>query len=302
MTAIDQKWLIRIILGKVQIGLGQQKIMLLLHPKASTFYTNYSNLSRVCEIIESGSTCNETLENTQIELGQPVHPMLCQRINIANLEELIASAEYYVETKMDGERFQVHIQNEKYKYFSRRCYDYSNIFGPDASQGTLTPFIIHLFKIPVKDIILDGEMMVWNRDEQRYHEKAENTDVKSLKTSDATRRPCFVVYDILYLNGSCLINKPYAERVRLLQSVVKDKEGFMVVSETIKIQNSQHILQSLNLAIDERKEGIVIKQADSKYAPGMRNAGWCKIKPDVNWPQNRIQYINIIFIFSMLMV
>lgn len=281
MTAIDQKWLIRIILGKVQFGLGSQKLICCLHPNAHTLYTNYSHLSRVCNIIESGGGGEIHQNSSSVEPGQPVHPMLCQRFNIAHLEQLITNNEYYIQTKMDGERFQIHVQNNNFKYFSRKCYDYSNVFGTDDCRGTLTPFICRLFKISISDLILDGEMMVWNKDEFCYHVKAENTDVKSLKESDATRRPCFVAYDILYLNGACLITKPYAERMRLLRSIIIDKPGVLGICEATKIRNGEHILDCLNVAIDEREEGVVIKQADSKYAPGNRNAGWYKIKPDV---------------------
>lgn len=44
---------------------------------------------------------------------------------------------------------------------------------------------------------------------------------------------------------------------------------------------SNHILECLNNAIDNREEGVVIKRAESHYSPGQRNAGWFKIKPDV---------------------
>lgn len=44
---------------------------------------------------------------------------------------------------------------------------------------------------------------------------------------------------------------------------------------------SEHILECLNKAFDEKEEGVVIKEGGSVYAPGKRNAGWLKIKPDV---------------------
>lgn len=47
MTAIDQKWLIRIILKNLRLGIGKQKMFALFHPSAYDFYCQYSNLSRV---------------------------------------------------------------------------------------------------------------------------------------------------------------------------------------------------------------------------------------------------------------
>lgn len=44
---------------------------------------------------------------------------------------------------------------------------------------------------------------------------------------------------------------------------------------------SAEILDLLNQAIDNREEGIVVKETQAVYKPNARNAGWYKIKPEV---------------------
>lgn len=243
MTAIDQKWLIRIMLERIRFGIGPQKIMSMFHPAANDLYARYSHLSKVCDCIErkeiGGGDAELLVDDSIVQPGQPFRPMLCQASHTVNLEQLIANEEFYLETKLDGERFQLHIigDGQQYRYFSRKSKEYTQKFGGDVTTGTLTPYISRLFKQPISSAIFDGEMMVWNRDERVYRVKAENTDVKSLRTNDSTLRPCFCVYDVLHLNGQCLIRKPYAERVRLLSTLFKEQPGFMVLSQSTRIKD-----------------------------------------------------------------
>lgn len=63
---------------------------------------------------------NVRLHEIEIEIFQPFKPMLSQRCDIQEVDKDITSADhYYVETKFDGERFQLHCSNGEYKYFSR---------------------------------------------------------------------------------------------------------------------------------------------------------------------------------------
>lgn len=46
--------------------------------------------------------------------------MLCQRCDVQQVETEIKKADaYYIEIKFDGERFQLHMQNDEFKHFSR---------------------------------------------------------------------------------------------------------------------------------------------------------------------------------------
>jgi DNA ligase 4 len=183
--------------------------------------------------------------------------------------------------RLSGERFQLHMRDEEYKYFSRNCYEYTEAFGPNFKSGTLTPLLPALFRKKVTSIILDGEMMVWNMSEKMYHTKSENYDAKSLK-GNTNLRAAFCAYDILYFNGKSLIGLPYGERSRLLETLFDDHPGVLVKSKRTKVTGNGQFQELLNAAIDAKEEGVVIKAEDSIYKAGDRNAGWYKIKPDVS--------------------
>lgn len=284
LTALDQKWLIRVILKNMHLGLGQHKMLALLRSDANQQFASNNSLKLLCISLVSEMPTNQPSSSSSaaasmnVVPGHPFMPMLCARLNVNKIHDF---EEFYLETKMDGERFQIHFSNDRFYYFSRRCFDYTKNFGADFNGGSLTPDLYDMFKIPVTDCILDGEMMVWNRQERVYKIKAENTDVKSLPRSHGTLRPSFCVYDVLLLNGVCLLQKPYAERMRLLQTLIRPKIGVVSVNQAVKIRDEKHIVECLNEAFDNREEGVVIKRADSTYRPGERQAGWFKVKPDV---------------------
>lgn len=92
------------------------------------------------------------------------------------------------------------------------------------------------------------------------------------------------MYDILYVNGEPLLDKPYAERVRKLRSTINEKHGLLKICNQTTVVDSEHILECLNKAFDDNEEGVVIKKRGSVYQPGKRDGGgWYKIKPDVSF-------------------
>lgn len=284
MTALDRKWLTRIILKKLGLKLGHQRILQLYHPDALNHYNRYSHLSKVCELIESGEVL---AEYPAIGLFQPIRPMLCERGYISQINRLLNENEYYLETKMDGEHFLVHINGKEFRYYSRHGNDdFTTTFGADSSGGVYSPMLYRLLNGKFQNAILDGEMMVWNREDEIYHTKADGFAARNLRRDDSNLCVCFCVFDIIYLNDVCLTDKPYAERSRLLRDLIGEKQGALTICERTKIRDVTHFLECLNKAYEANEEGVVIKQAESKYVPNKREkGGWLKFKPDV-WKEN----------------
>lgn len=168
MSALDRKWLTRILLKKLNLGVGQKYILQLYHPKSWDLYNQYSHLSRVCEVIES----KVPIETGIIEIFKPIRPMLCERGYISQINQMLSANDYYFETKMDGERCQLHVKGNEFKYFSRSCKDdMTNIFGENSTTGLYSPFLYHQLNGSIQDAIFDGEIMVWDREDDIYLKK-----------------------------------------------------------------------------------------------------------------------------------
>ena len=84
----------------------------------------------------------------------------------------------------------------------------------------------------------------------------------------------FYAFDLLYLNGDDLTQKPLTERKRLLKRILPK-------SDTGRIRYTEHITgdgEQLFRELEKRKlEGMVAKRADSLYVGG-RTRAWLKIK------------------------
>ena len=68
--------------------------------------------------------------------------------------------EFYIETKYDGERMQLHKNGRKYRFFSRNGMDFTDDFGHSSSSGSgkFATWAEKAFDPQVKTFILDGEI------------------------------------------------------------------------------------------------------------------------------------------------
>ncbi|KAF2895633.1 hypothetical protein ILUMI_10543 [Ignelater luminosus] len=274
-SAEEQKWLIRIILKDLHLGMGQDRILRLYHPDAADLFSSNNDLCKICETLTDPSV---RLHEIEIAIFVPFRPMLSQRCDVVQFNKVFSgNVKMYVETKFDGERFQLHMENGQFKYFSKNGYDYTSTYGSDFTNGIFTPLLKNSFKKDVWKIILDGEMMGWNKSTKKFGSKAMNFDVKHTKTSHV-HQPCLCVFDILLLNDDVLTNRPLKDRLLLLDTVLNPVQGTIMISHRKEITSKSAVLDALNASMDREEEGIVFKDVMSLYKPNNRYAGWWKMK------------------------
>jgi len=122
------------------------------------------------------------MNEAEMSMFSPFRPMLGQRGDIGEVEKLMGNQSFYIETKIDGERMQLHKQGDCFMYFSRSANDYTHVFGSNATAGVLTPHIACCFLSSVHSCILDGEMVVVDKTTDIWLSKGMNVDVKSFTT------------------------------------------------------------------------------------------------------------------------
>ena len=84
----------------------------------------------------------------------------------------------------------------------------------------------------------------------------------------AKLQQCLVLYDLCLLNGQVVTGRSYRERRRLLEAEAPGT-------------SAAHVVTELNVAIDRREEGLLVKDHDAVYKPvGRAGAGWVKVKPE----------------------
>ncbi len=155
----EQVCLVRLILKDLKLGLPDSQILKAIHPRApDLFYTN-PDLESLCTMIAEG-VLDEA--KVTVRVFHPVAPMLSMRVDFATVAPTVASspADFQVESKIDGERIQLHYDGDRFAFFSRNGADYSHLYGTSSSLGPFTMEISGCFdREKVKSIILDGEMI-----------------------------------------------------------------------------------------------------------------------------------------------
>ncbi|KAM7536123.1 hypothetical protein Aperf_G00000099576 [Anoplocephala perfoliata] len=242
-TVLELKWFVRIVSRRdLSLGIGDKVILNCLHPSAVSVWDVTQNLFTVCQHIagiDPKVLLSEGDASKLIKVGlfTPFKPMLCARASSADeicsayLQQFVGSLEsgLCLEVKYDGERVQVHKCGSNYRFWSRSGREWTVSYGGsgDINNGTLT-HRLHgngsTFASHVNDCILDGEMLAFDIRKNRFVTKAMGYDVKRARFEDQSGEskdilPCYIAFDILYLNGELLTEQSLSERKRTLFSI-----------------------------------------------------------------------------------
>ncbi|XWS28144.1 hypothetical protein CRYUN_Cryun25bG0040400 [Craigia yunnanensis] len=288
-NAQEMKWIIMIILKDLKLGISEKSIFHEFHPDAEDLFNVTCDLKLVCEKLRDRS---QRHKRQDIEVGKAVRPQLAMRVrDPAAAWKKLHGKEVVVECKFDGDRIQIHKNGTEIHYYSRNFLDHSE-YGHGMSN-------IIAQNILVDRCILDGEMLVWDSTLSRFSEFGSNQEIaKAAKDGlDSDRQVlCYVAFDILYVGDTSVIHQSLKERHELLQKVVKPLKGrleILVPNGGLNVQRPpgepcwSRIAYSVDDAerffketIENRDEGIVLKDLGSKWEPSDRSGKWLKLKPE----------------------
>ncbi|KAM5311102.1 DNA ligase 4 isoform 1-T2 [Glossophaga mutica] len=275
-SALEQKWLIRMIVKDLKLGVSQQTVFSVFHNDAAELHNVTTDLEKVCRQLHDPSV---GLSDISITLFSPFKPMLAAIADIERIEKDMKNQSFYIETKLDGERMQMHKDGDVYEYFSRNGYKYTEQFGASSQEGSLTPFIHNAFKTDIHICILDGEMMAYNPNTQTFMQKGNKFDIKRMvEYSDL--QTCYCVFDVLMVNNKKLGHETLKKRYEILSSIFTPIPGRIEIVQKTQAHTNKEVIDALNEAIDKREEGIMVKHPLSIYKPDKRGEGWLKIKPE----------------------
>ncbi|XP_008556611.2 DNA ligase 4 [Microplitis demolitor] len=293
--ALEVKWLTRIILKSIRIGLGEKQILNAYHEDAESLFGEQSNLREVCDVLHNLKY--RIKKSSNISVLSPFKPMLLERLTLDRLSELFVHCpEYVVQTKFDGERSQLHMINNKYKYYTRHGYDVTNhsSYGESPASGHLTSKISALLSPSCSSIILDGELMGWHKEKSCFGSKAMSFDVKKL-TFKSVFQPCLMVFDIILYNDQLVVNLPLKERLKIIETAFTPKDGVLMRSKNTFVTRVEEILEIFNHSLDNADEGIVIKDSSGVYKPNSREGNKCyKLKAE--YSSNLVEDIDLLIV------
>lgn len=139
----------------------ENTVLKAFHPDALDLYGVCTDLRKVCLDLKNKATRLDSSAGISIFL--PFKPMLAAREALQETVSLM-NGKFYLETKLDGERMQVHKQGKVMRYWSRKAKEYTYLY-----EKSLTPFIMTpCFASHVESIIIDGEMIAYDPVKEAY--------------------------------------------------------------------------------------------------------------------------------------
>jgi DNA ligase 1 len=175
-----------------------------------------------------------------------------------------------VEEKYDGIRAQVHKNKSGMVRIFSRTLDEVTEF-PELAQ-------------PISDLpgelILDGEILAWRGMRPRpFTELQKRLGRKRVDLTIQQDIPVkFVAFDILYQNGSLLLDKRLTERKARLEAVCPKVSNAISLARYSECRSGNEVEVAFRNSLLAGHEGIVAKTAGSPYAPGRRGGFWFKLK------------------------
>ena len=309
-TALEAKYLVKIISGDLRIGLRES---LVEEAIAKAYEDPYEGVQRANMLLGdiSGTlrlAADHRLGDARMRIFHPIGFMLASPVQTA--AEAFSYFEHaQVEDKYDGIRAQAHVSNGDARLYSRTLDEVTDAFPelPDA---------LVVFS---EEVILDGEILAWSLDEGRalpFSQLQRRLGRKKVSAAMMRDVPvAYVVFDILYAGGELTIDKSLRERSALLDDlflkaaqfpesrarvsraripqgtlafepeVIADPAGQMpsriIRAPLTRADSAEHLAQIFEEALVRGNEGLMIKDLNSPYAPGRRGKSWLKMKREL---------------------
>ena len=297
MNPDELMWLIRIILRQMKVGATEKTFFNIWHPDAESLFNISSNLRRVCWELYDPRVRLEG-DDRGISLMQCFQPQLAQ-FQMHDFTKMIAKLRpteddrvFWIEEKLDGERTQLHMVNDdnipggkRFAFWSRKAKDYTYLYGSGLldERAALTRHLKDVFHENVRSIILDGEMITWDPEQDAM------VPFGTLKTAALEQqknylskghRPLYKVFDVLYLNGQQLTDYTLRDRRKALEASVQSEHRRLEIHQYTEATSAKEVEKMLQLVVAEASEGLVIKNPRSAYRLNDRNDDWIKVKPE----------------------
>lgn len=281
----EARYVVRTILGNLRVGVSDgiirdaiAKSFLREHDKKEAIEAVEYALNIVADFGEVARIAKERgingLKKVQIEIGKPIQVMLAEKGE--SLEKVLEKyKKVAIEWKFDGLRIQCHKKGDKIWLFTRRLENVRKQF----------PDIVDMVKnsVKAKDCVVEGEALGINPKSgepspfqilsQRVHRKY---DIEKMVKEIPIQLNLF---DAIYVDGELLINKPFLERRKILEKIIKPISGKIQLAKQITTDDLKEAEKFYKSALEARQEGVMLKVLDSSYVFGRHVDGWIKIKP-----------------------
>ena len=279
-TPLEAKFVLKILLGTLRLGIAENTIMDALaiaftgkkenKEQIENAYNVSSDLGKVSLLIATDGI--DEIKKFKISLFSPIRPMLADRVKsekeaIKKMSEIFA-AEY----KLDGERVQIHKQANEVVLFSRRLENITQYY-PDIVENVKK-------SLSVNEGVFEAEIVPVNENtgeflpfQELMHRRRKYKLEKAISQYPITVN----FFDVLYFDKKDCLNLEYSERRKILEKLVNE-DDFSKLVPMLLVKNENEIEDFLENSINSGCEGLMLKTLDAPYRAGARGSNWLKLK------------------------
>ncbi|KAL2039509.1 hypothetical protein N7G274_007781 [Stereocaulon virgatum] len=227
---------------------------------------NYNDL--VPCLLEVGIS-NELLLRCGLALHIPLRPMLGSITrDLGEMLTKLQGRDFSCEYKYDGQRAQVHCDEKgKVSIFSRHLEVMTDKY-PD-----LVGLVPQIRGESVSSFILEGEVVAIDQEtgDLKAFQTLTNRAKKDVAINSIKVDVCLFSFDLMYLNGEELLDRPFRERRELLRSLFMEipYRFTWVKNLDASSADSEAVLEFFKSATDIKCEGIMVKVLDNVPNPSL---------------------------------
>ena len=279
-TPLEAKFVLKILLGTLRLGIAENTIMDALaiaftgkkenKEQIENAYNVSSDLGKVSLLIATDGI--DEIKKFKISLFSPIRPMLADRVKSEKEAIKKMSKSFAAEYKLDGERVQIHKQANEVVLFSRRLENITQYY-PDIVENVKK-------SLSVNEGVFEAEIVPVNENtgeflpfQELMHRRRKYKLEKAISQYPITVN----FFDVLYFDKKDCLNLEYSERRKILEKLVNE-DDFSKLVPMLLVKNENEIEDFLENSINSGCEGLMLKTLDAPYRAGARGSNWLKLK------------------------
>jgi len=279
-TPLEAKFVIKILLGTLRLGIAENTVMDALaiaftgkkenRVQIENAYNVSSDLGKVSLIVATDGI--DEIKKFKISLFSPIRPMLADRVQSEKDVIKKMPEQFIAEYKLDGERVQIHKQSDKIILFSRRLENITQYYPDIVERIGKT--------LNVNEGIFEAEIVPINENTGEFlpFQELMHRRRKYKLDKAVSQYPITVnFFDVLYYDKKDCLNLECSERRKILEQIVHE-DNFSKLVPMLFVKNENEVEDFLENSINSGCEGLMLKSPSAPYRAGMRGSNWLKLK------------------------
>jgi len=279
-TPLEAKFVLKILLGTLRLGIAENTIMDALaiaftgkkenREQIENAYNVSSDLGKVSLIVATDGI--DEIKKFKISLFSPIRPMLADRVQSEKDVIRKMPEQFVAEYKLDGERVQIHKQSDKIVLFSRRLENITQYYPDIVERVGKT--------LNVNEGVFEAEIVPINENTGEFlpFQELMHRRRKYKLDKAVSQYPITVnFFDVLYYDKKDCLNLEYSERRKILEQIVHE-DNFSKLVPMLFVKNENEVEDFLENSINAGCEGLMLKDPSAPYRAGMRGSNWLKLK------------------------